>query len=382
MDQDFRSTYASSRSAPQPQLGLLIDLAGADLVVGVLALQFLGVIELAATQQLHDVPAVLGVEGLGDLIDLQARPPPWRSPARRCPAVVQSRSPPSAAEPASCELTCASGREILAAEDALADVFELQFDGGVILQLIGVHQDMAHVDLLHDVASSRRLRTSLRRTMWKPVGARIGRADFAGLQIQHGIRQHGRQLGALAPAQFTAVQGRLAVGIGDRELREVLAGLGALIDLIRLLLRRFQLRRRGLLRHGDQDVRDVVLGVGGRVVRLAIQVLVDFARGDGDACHHVALLQQAQREFAAHGVAVGGVVDALGRQRLRQLLQRNAIALRDFGQGVVQGLIGDLEAGAVGALHLGFLHDQVLDDLLAHAPRPGASAGPGCAGAP
>ncbi len=68
-------------------------------------------------------------------------------------------------------------------------------------------------------------------------------------------------------------------------------------------------------------MRDVVFGIRGRVASLAIQVRVDFARGDGNLAHHIALLQQPQRQFAAHRVAVDAVIDSLRGQCLRQLLQ-------------------------------------------------------------
>src|SRR5690349_24012504 len=47
----------------QPQLGFLVGLAFAQLPESALAQRFLGGIELAASQQLHDVPAELRAEG-------------------------------------------------------------------------------------------------------------------------------------------------------------------------------------------------------------------------------------------------------------------------------------------------------------------------------
>ena len=80
---------------------------------------------------------------------------------------------------------------------------------------------------------------------------------------------------------------------------------------------------------------------------------------------HVALAQQRERELLAHGVAIGGVVDALRRERFGQLRQRDLVALGDFRQRVVQRLVGHLDAGALGALHLQLLQDQALEHLLA-----------------
>ncbi len=41
-------------------------------------------------------------------------------------------------------------REVLALQDALADLLEPLPHGRIVLQLVGLHQDVAHVDLLHD----------------------------------------------------------------------------------------------------------------------------------------------------------------------------------------------------------------------------------------
>ena len=101
------------------------------------------------------------------------------------------------------------------------------------------------------------------------------------------------------------------------------------------------------------------------VLRLLVEELVDLARRDADALQHVALAQQLQGELLAHLLAVGGVVDALLRQRLRQLGERDVVALGDVLERLVHGLVGDLDAGVIGALHLDLLQDQALEHLLA-----------------
>src|SRR5580693_2431209 len=57
---------------PQPQLSLLVGLAGADRFHGLPALDLVGVVDAAAPEHLRDVPAELRVERLADLVVLEA----------------------------------------------------------------------------------------------------------------------------------------------------------------------------------------------------------------------------------------------------------------------------------------------------------------------
>ncbi len=112
--------------------------------------------------------------------------------------------------------------------------------------------------------------------MWKPVAARIGAATSPAFRLNTVSASTVGSSVPLRQPKRAARQCGLTVGIGNGELREVLAALGALVDVVRLLLRCFQLGGRGLLRHGDQDVRHIIFGARGRVMRLAVQVLIDF----------------------------------------------------------------------------------------------------------
>ena len=243
MGQDFRSTYASSRSRRSHSSVSSSTLLARIWSAASLRCSLLGVVVLAAAQQLHDVPAVLGVERLGNLIDLQPHRPLWRNSGGKVSAVFQSRSPPSAAEPVSCELTCATAPKssparmrlrrfssfCLTVASSCSSLVRIRIWRVWTCSPRSLLLQIAHLIQAHDV---------------KAGGRADRRADFPGLQAQHRVGQHGRQLGALAPAQLAAVQRRLRVGVGDGELGEVLAILGALVNVLGLLLGRFQLRGR------------------------------------------------------------------------------------------------------------------------------------------
>ncbi len=102
-----------------------------------------------------------------------------------------------------------------------------------------------------------------------------------------------------------------------------------------------------------------------RGLGLLLEELVDLARGDADVLQHVALAQQVEDDFLADVIAVGGVVDPLLRECIRQLREGDTVALGDVLQRRVEGLVGDLDAGAVGALDLDLLQHQTLEHLLA-----------------
>ena len=139
----------------------------------------------------------------------------------------------------------------------------------------------------------------------------------------------------------------------------------AIVDLVRELAGLRELRRFRVLRHRDQDMRDVVF-VGGRGgLLLVLEVLIEFARRDDDALDDVALPQDLTRNLALELAAVLGVVDAVGGQLLGQLLQSDVLSLGDVPHCGVDLLIGNLDAGAIGVLLLDLFQNQAVQYLLA-----------------
>ena len=118
----------------------------------------------------------------------------------------------------------------------------------------------------------------------------------------------------------------------------------------RALLARLDLLGRGRDRHRDQDVRDVVLGIrSGAFCWRAMNC--SSSRGeDVDAADDVALTQQLQRHLAADLVAEIAIVDALLRERPRQVGEGDLVALGDVVERAVEHLFGHFDADAVGAL--------------------------------
>src|SRR6185437_11003149 len=141
------------------------------------------------------------------------------------------------------------GAEILSLEDALADLLELLAYRGVVRELIRLHEDVADMHLVHDglllfvpdVVDFHDV---------KAAGGSQRLADFARLELDNDVRQEGRQLGALAPPERPAIQRRLAVGVGDGELGEILTALGSLVDLIGALRGLLELLGSRGLSHG------------------------------------------------------------------------------------------------------------------------------------
>ena len=196
-------------------------------------------------------------------------------------------------------------------------------------------------------------------------GCAQGLTGLACLELHHEVRQHRGDLRAAPPTERTALEGRLAVGVGDGELGEILTGACPATDILGASRGFLELLRRGVLRHRDEDVREVVLvGFGGTVLVLRDE-LFDLTRGDVDALQYIALPQHLGRHLAAHALPVCAVVDALRGERLGQVGEGDAVALRDIGERGIERLVVDTDAGALRTLHLDLLQHQTVEHLLA-----------------
>src|SRR5690606_9629321 len=112
------------------------------------------------------------------------------------------------------------------------------------------------------------------------------------------------------------------------------------------------------------DVRDVVVEVVGLRRLAAAEALLELARRNRDTADDVALLQLLEDQILAAVLAVQRIVEAFGRERCRQLLERKAEILRDLRERLVQEVVVDLDAEAPRALELHLLQDQLIEHLL------------------
>src|SRR5438046_1314217 len=141
------SNSPASAQASQPELRRLVRLARADRFHGLAAPELVGVIEAAVPEHLHQVPAELRVKGLAELVVLESRD-----------RLLELRRKGARARPAEVAPVGGGSRvlggglrkpgELLTLQDPLAQRQELAAHGRIVGELVGLHEDVAHVDLI------------------------------------------------------------------------------------------------------------------------------------------------------------------------------------------------------------------------------------------
>ncbi|MCW0416742.1 hypothetical protein NB689_002496 [Xanthomonas sacchari] len=262
------------------------------------------------------------------------------------------------------------GLEVGAAGDAGAQRFDLGLGGRVGLRIVDPDQDVAGVvlgdRLLFRIGRGVAHFDQLQQL--EAAGAAQRAGDLARLHVADQLRERVGDLVQAAPAQVAAFQRVGAVGIAHRRGVEIdLALVDQVLDPVDLALGGLDLLGGGAFRQADQDVRQVVLGAGGGLLR---QGRVDFGLADVDAALRKALAQALHGDFVAHRVAEVGVGHAVGGQLLAQAVHVGAVLLGDAGDGAVQFVVADADAGAVGARDLQLDQDQAFQHLpLQHVIR-------------
>ncbi|KAG1256628.1 hypothetical protein G6F65_016239 [Rhizopus arrhizus] len=190
------------------------------------------------------------------------------------------------------------------------------------------------------------------------------RADhFAGLHLFHHLRERLRNFIQAAPAQVAAFQRVGAVRIADGGGIEVqLALVQQGLHTVGLLLAGGDLVGVGAVGQGHQDVRQVVL-VAHR--GLLLQRGIDFALADADTALREALAQALHGDLVAHRGPEVVEVDTVMGQALAQGVQRRAVLLGDGIHRLVQLLVADPDAAALGAGDLQLDQHQALEHLAA-----------------
>ena len=195
------------------------------------------------------------------------------------------------------------------------------------------------------------------------AGAQQRGRDLTRLQSLGGFDKDVRQARRGPQAQLTALG---AVGVFRQLQRDLGKVLTATHTRQRSLGHRLAGGKRcrvGALRHADQDLRDVGLGIGIRGRSALGQELVDIFFADLDALVDLTLAQPLDHDLVAHIGAKARVIDALGLEPFAQHRQRDLVLLRDVLHRAVQlGLI-DLHATFARCRDHGALVDQRVQRL-------------------
>ena len=188
--------------------------------------------------------------------------------------------------------------------------------------------------------------------------------------LAHGHALHGldEQVGQprrrpradLATARLVAVFRDLA-----RDLREVFAGLHAGQRGVDARLALGHRRGIGAFGHGDEDLRQVHLGVGLHRAALLFDVALDLGVGHADAGHDLAFTDALDQHLVAQVGAEARVVDAFGAQALAQLLRGELVLRGDALHGAVDLGLFDAQAAVARVGDDDTLVDQQVQHLLA-----------------
>jgi hypothetical protein len=111
-------------------------------------------------------------------------------------------------------------------------------------------------------------------------------------------------------------------------------------------------------------VRQFVLRIGNHVALEIGNALFDLAFADVDALADFDAAQLADRYFLTQCAPEPGVVEAILGQQCRHFFERHAVLYRDVRNRLVEHLVGNPEADALGALQLDLGQDQALQNLL------------------
>ena len=257
------------------------------------------------------------------------------------------------------------GLEVRATGNAGTQGIDLGLGGRVGLVIVHAHQDVAAVVLGHGAgAGSGTGIAHVHQLQQLEAAGATDRADhFTGLHLFHHLRERLRNFIQAAPAQIAAFQRVGAVRIANGGRVEVqLALVQQRLHAVGLLLAGGDLVGIGAVGQGDQDVRQVILVADGS---LLLQRGIDFTLADADAALGEALAQALHGDFISHRSAEIIEVDAVMGQALAQGVQGRTVLLGDGIHRLVQLLVADTDAAALGAGHLQLDQHQALEHLAA-----------------
>ena len=139
--------------------------------------------------------------------------------------------------------------------------------------------------------------------------------------------------------------------------------LKAVVDGIRLVARLSGFLVGRVRGDGDQDVGNPQLAFTRSLLLLVAEIILDLRRRDLDAVVDFALAQPRDGDLVAdifpeflEGVAIGA-------EDFPELRHRQVVFLGDVGDGCIEALVVDHNAGAVSDLQLDFFEDQTFNYL-------------------
>ena len=192
-------------------------------------------------------------------------------------------------------------------------------------------------------------------------GDQLGQA--AGFELQHMRNERRGQGIALAPAQAASLQRVLRLGVGDRQLREVLPLQHALTQSLRTFPGGITLPRGGIERRADENVRHEILPVRLLPRFGSAKEVVHLPGVEIHAGNHIALPERVQRDLRPQFLAVLGIRDPLLGQHVRKIAQLDLVLPGHEAERPVDLLVGNLDAEAFGALQLYFPQHKPLQHL-------------------
>ena len=163
-------------------------------------------------------------------------------------------------------------------------------------QLIHFDQDVPCPRLLHRCHHHS---TTLGRQFDKVKSVRAAqhRRDLANPQLDDDVGKNTRQPIKRPHTQTAALKPVGRIGVGRRELREILTCFQAAVNLIRFRFKTLDLLRTRRLGTAQQDMSDLVFFAGLIFCCLAAQEVIDLALGNDDLALHFTFAHSGNRHF-------------------------------------------------------------------------------------
>jgi len=331
-----------------------------------------GVVGGATAKDFQHVPAILGLERLGqyalrglghDVLEL------WHQGFRVDPVQV------AAVEGGTRVFREALGQggEVFTVFDTVIDLLGQFLGLGFGADFARFDQDMTNVHFVFQRGLAAAFLQQLqddeaaRRTCWL--------SDFTRLHGAQLTIEWRWQLSGFTPAHVTAVQGVVAVGYGNRRLGKVGTGFQAVIHRLGLGGGGIELLGVGAVGCSDQDVGQVQLFGELHLAQIGSQEVLHFLFRHLNPLSYATLTYTADDHLATDLVTRVLIGQAVVGQGGTELVDAHVVALSDGTNRLVQFFVRNTDTGTLADLQLQVLDDQAFQHLLVqHAGRRHATA--------